>query len=98
MLDISTDITSLSHFKKNSLEHLKSLKKTGRPEILTVNGHPEVVIQDVASYQTLLEKADYVDTVKAIRAGMAAHERGEGVPFEEAFEEIAKKLSIDWKR
>ena len=56
-----------------------------------------MVVQDVASYQRLLEKADYVDTVNAIRAGMAAHERGEGVPFEEGFEAIAKKLGVDWK-
>ncbi len=33
---------------------------------------------------------DDVDTVRAIRAGMAAHERGEGVPFKQAFKDIAK--------
>ena len=27
MIDLSKDITSLSHFKKNTLEHLESLKK-----------------------------------------------------------------------
>ena len=79
MLDIAKDISSLTDFKRNTNEHLESLKKSGRPTVLTVNGHPEVVVQDVASYQALLVKADYVDTVNAIRAGMAAHEKGEGI-------------------
>jgi hypothetical protein len=58
----------------------------------------EVVVRDVASYQALLEKADYVDTVNAIRAGMAAHERGEGIDMRESIEAIAKKHGVLLKK
>jgi len=98
MLDIAKDISSLTDFKRNTNEHLESLKKSGRPAVLTVNGHPEVVVQDVASYQALLVKADYVDTVNAIRAGMAAHEKGEGIDMRESIEAIAKKHGILLKK
>ena len=41
-----TDIHSLTDFQRNVKDHLKHLKETGRPEILTVNGKAAVVVQD----------------------------------------------------
>ena len=42
--------------------------------------------------------ADYAETVAAIRAGMAAHERGEGIPMREALEAIANKAGFSLKK
>jgi PHD/YefM family antitoxin component YafN of YafNO toxin-antitoxin module len=50
------DITSLTDFAKNAKAHIKRLKRTGRPELLTVNGKAEVVIQNASAYQRLLEE------------------------------------------
>ena len=47
-----TDIASLTDFKRNTSEAIRRLKTTGQPRILTVNGRAEVVVQDVASYQS----------------------------------------------
>jgi PHD/YefM family antitoxin component YafN of YafNO toxin-antitoxin module len=49
------DIRSLTSFSRNIKAHLKRLKRTGRPELLTVNGKAEVVIQNAAAYQRLIE-------------------------------------------
>jgi PHD/YefM family antitoxin component YafN of YafNO toxin-antitoxin module len=48
------DIGSLTDFARNTKAHLKKLKRTGRPELLTVNGKAEVVVQSAAAYQRLL--------------------------------------------
>lgn len=86
-----TDTRSLTDFNRNSREHVERLRETGKPELLTVNGEAAVVIQDARAYQQLLCKADYAETVEAIRAGMAAHERGEGVDLLKALEDLATK-------
>jgi PHD/YefM family antitoxin component YafN of YafNO toxin-antitoxin module len=52
------DITSLTDFAKNAKAHIKRLKRTGRPELLTVNGKAEVVIQNASAYQCLLEELE----------------------------------------
>ena len=51
MLDINSDINSLSNFKRNTPEFLRQLKETGHPVVLTINGKAELVVQDTASYQ-----------------------------------------------
>ena len=48
------DIGSLTDFSRNTKAHLKRLKRTGRPELLTVNGKAEVVVQSAAAYQRLI--------------------------------------------
>lgn len=62
-----TDIHSLTGFLRNHKRHLSRLAKTGRPEVLTVNGEAKVVIQDAAAYQRLLEAIDQIDTERVIR-------------------------------
>ena len=57
MLDIKQDITSLSNFQRHTRVLLHRLKETGRPLVLTVNGAAELVVQDAASYQKLLDRA-----------------------------------------
>jgi PHD/YefM family antitoxin component YafN of YafNO toxin-antitoxin module len=52
------DIGSLTDFSRNTKAHLKRLKRTGRPELLTVNGKAEVVVQTASAYQRLLTSLD----------------------------------------
>jgi Antitoxin Phd_YefM, type II toxin-antitoxin system len=49
------DIRSLTDFARNTKAHLKRLRRTGRPELLTVNGKAEVVVQNAAAYQRWIE-------------------------------------------
>jgi antitoxin Phd_YefM of type II toxin-antitoxin system len=48
------DIGSLTNFNRNTKAHLKRLRRTGRPELLTVNGKAEVVVQSASAYQKLI--------------------------------------------
>ena len=52
------DIDSLTEFSQNMKANLKRLKRTGRPELLTVNGKAEVVIQSASAYQRLIESLE----------------------------------------
>ena len=58
MLDLANDIRSLSDFKRNTVELLDRLRKTGHPLVLTINGKAEVVVQDAAAYQALLDRVE----------------------------------------
>jgi prevent-host-death family protein len=49
------DILSLTEFHRHSREHINRLRESGRPQVLTVNGRAEVVVQDASAYQKLLE-------------------------------------------
>ena len=48
------DIGSLTDFTRNTKAHLKRLRRTGRPELLTVNGKAEVVVQSASAYERLV--------------------------------------------
>lgn len=52
------DIHSLTDFQRNTKAYVRKLKETGRPQVLTVNGKPEVVVQDAKAYQEILDQAE----------------------------------------
>lgn len=70
MLDLTSDIDSLSRFKRDTPEFIRRLKAQGRPVVLTVNGKAELVVQDAASYQRLLEIAERAERIEALRASV----------------------------
>jgi PHD/YefM family antitoxin component YafN of YafNO toxin-antitoxin module len=84
MLDLVKDIDSLTRFKRETPAFVKRLKKSGRPMVLTVNGRAELIVQDAAAYQELLEWAERAKAAEALRAALESAERGEGQPVEEA--------------
>ena len=55
-IDISKDIHSLSDFKRNTTEFVSQMRESGHPVVLTINGKAELVVQDAAAYQKLLDK------------------------------------------
>jgi PHD/YefM family antitoxin component YafN of YafNO toxin-antitoxin module len=62
------DIGSLTDFSRNTKAHLKRLRRTGRPELLTVNGKAEVVIQNASAYQGLIESLEKLERESAVLA------------------------------
>jgi PHD/YefM family antitoxin component YafN of YafNO toxin-antitoxin module len=52
------DIGSFTDFSRNAKAHIRRLKRTGRPELLTVNGKAEVVVQNASAYQRLIESLE----------------------------------------
>lgn len=70
MIDL-TEIRSLTEFKRHTAEFVERLRRTGRPQVLTVNGRAEVVVQDAASYQRLLDLLDRAEAIAGIRRGLS---------------------------
>lgn len=93
-MDLTRDIDSLTHFKRNTAEVIEQLKTTGEPMVLTVNGKAEVVVQDAAAYQRMLELVDRAEAVVGIKKGLDSIAGGEGIPAEEAFQRLRKKHGI----
>ncbi|MDT8369791.1 MAG: type II toxin-antitoxin system Phd/YefM family antitoxin [Longimicrobiales bacterium] len=72
------DIYSLSDFQRKTREHVDRLKKSGRPEVLTVHGRAELVVQDAESYQALLDALERAEALAGVRAGLDSVDRGGG--------------------
>ena len=64
------------------------IKKTGRPQILTVNGNPSVVVIDVAAWQK--DPLDYAETVAVIHKGLTQTRAHEGNKAGRFFDDLAQ--------
>lgn len=93
MLD-TRQIHPLTDFLRNHKAHMARLKETRIPEVLTVNGRAELVVQDAGSYQALLDRLHHMETLAAIREGIASAERGEMKPAEQVFAEMRAKYDL----
>jgi prevent-host-death family protein len=91
VLDIANDIQSLSHFKRNTAEVMQRMKETGKPVVLTVNGKAEVVVQDAAAYQRLMELADQAEMMEFLRQSKEEADAGQTVPAREFLSSLGKK-------
>jgi len=85
------DIHPLTDFLRNHKKHIEWLRSAGKPEVLTINGKAEIVIQDAASYQRLLDVIDQAEAVVGIRRGIESMERGEGRPMRALLSEMRKR-------
>ncbi len=90
MIDLSQDIHSLSDFKRRTSDFMTQMKESGRPVVLTVNGKAELVVQDAASYQELLERAAQVEMLEFLRKSREEIDAGRAVPMRAAIEALGK--------
>ena len=90
MIDLR-EVRSVTEFQRNLKDYVGRLKEKKSPMVLTINGRAEVVVQDAASYQALLDRLDRAETVAAIRQGMEQFERGEGIPLKQAERRLRKR-------
>jgi PHD/YefM family antitoxin component YafN of YafNO toxin-antitoxin module len=89
------NIRSLSDFQRNTKEHLRQLKETGKPEVLTVNGQAELVVQSAAAYQKLLDQVEPADAVEGLRELLIAADAGEnGIPPEQLLTAVRQRLGL----
>ena len=93
-LDIGKDIRSLSDFKRNSREFLERMRETGNPVVLTINGRAEVVVQDAASYQKLLNYIGDMEAREGIKRGLADVDGGRVTPIEKFEKDFRKRHGI----
>ena len=90
----ANDIYSLADFQRNTKEHVDRLTKTKRPEVLTIKGKAQLIVQDARAYEQIVEE---LVTIKKVNAA-AAFDRGEGRPVQEFFDEFEKNMSWQLKK
>lgn len=70
------NIHSLTDFQRNTAGHIKRLKDSGLPEVLTVKGRAELVVQTADAYQALLSRLELYESAAAVTRGL--HEIKDG--------------------
>jgi PHD/YefM family antitoxin component YafN of YafNO toxin-antitoxin module len=85
------DIRSLTDFQRNAREHIRRLKRTGQPEVLTVNGQAELVVQDARAYQTLLDRAEEAERRERLSRGIADYRAGRARDLDDALDDLEDK-------
>ena len=94
MLDIGKDIHSLSDFKRNTTNFIDQMRGSGHPLVLTINGKAEIVVQDAASYQKLLERMDQLEALEGVKRGLADAMAGRVTPLREFEKDFRKKRGL----
>ena len=94
MFDISKDIHSLSDFKRNTSDFLDRMRDSGHPLVLTINGKAQLVVQDAASYQKLLERVDEMESLEGIQRGLADFAGGRTTPLKQFEKEFREKRGL----
>jgi prevent-host-death family protein len=93
-MELHRDIHPLTDFKRNTAEFLNQLRETGAPVVLTINGKAEIVVQDARSYQRLHDLAERLETLQAVREGLASADRGEGCPMDDVFDALEQSIRV----
>ena len=92
-----SDIHSLSDFQRNTKDHIRKLKESGNPAVLTVNGEAEVVVQSAEAYQKLLDDQELLQSIRSVGRGLEQAKRGEGVPMRAFLKSLADEHGITLK-
>ncbi len=91
MLNLANDIRSLSDFKRNTVDLLDRLRRTGHPLVLTINGKAELVVQDANAYQALLDR---VEAIEGIQRGLTDVKAGRVKPARRVFSRLRRAHGI----
>ena len=83
-------IHPVSDFSRKPEEYIKRLKATGNPEVLTVNGKPEVIIQDAQAYEDMM---NLLDSLEKTALAAKEHEEGKGITADDAFCTLSKRIA-----
>jgi PHD/YefM family antitoxin component YafN of YafNO toxin-antitoxin module len=89
-----TNIHPITDFKRDTRTFVDRLKASGLPEVLTIEGRGELVVQDAAAYQRLVAAVDRAETISGIQQGLADVEAGRHVSLDEFEDAMRAKHSI----
>lgn len=87
------NIHSLTDFQRNTSDHIKRLKQSGLPEVLTVNGRAELVLQTADGYQALLNRLELHESAAAITRGLQDFKDGRSTTLDDFDKSMRSKLS-----
>jgi len=87
-------IQPVSEFIRNYRTVLTRIKDSRTPEVLTVNGVPECVIIDPATYQELLEMSERERVRRAVEEGLEDVRLGREEPADKVFAELREQFGL----
>lgn len=93
MIDLR-EVRSVTDFQRHAKEYVGKLRDSRTPLVLTVNGRAELVVQDAASYQDLLNRLEELENVAAIRVGLDEMKHGKTQPARKALKGLGTKLAV----
>jgi prevent-host-death family protein len=89
-----SDIHTLTDFKRRSTEMISELETTGRPQVLTVDGSPKVVVLGVDAFERMAQLAERAETIESVRRGLEDVRAGRSSPAAQVFEEVRRALKL----
>lgn len=93
-MNIIEDIKPLSTFKQKAADIIAHVKETQRPTFITVNGNVEVVLQDAAAYQEMVDLIEYLKNVQKIASAIDEADKGASLTADQAFSKFRANHKI----
>lgn len=93
-----TSVHPITEFKRSTPAFLARLHKTGLPEVLTVDGRGEVVIQDAAAYERMLERVVQAEAILGIQRGLEDEQAGRTMSLQQAGQKLRGLAVADRRR
>jgi PHD/YefM family antitoxin component YafN of YafNO toxin-antitoxin module len=94
MIDLSNHTDSLTNFQQDTPAFLDRLRQTGQPVVLTINGKAELVVQDAASYQKMLNQLERNETIKQVQEALDEINSGKGLSLDEFKQQVREKHGL----
>ena len=82
------------NFKTEHSQFVEQMRDSGRPLVLTINGKSELVVQDAAAYQKMLDRMDQLEAREGIQRGLADVEAGRVTPLREFEKQFRTKHGL----
>jgi len=90
LMNILTDIKSVSYLKSKTADLLKQINETGRPVVITQNGEPRAVLQDPKSYNNM---RNAIGILSLLSQGEDDIDNGRSKPQKDVFDHMEKSLT-----
>jgi hypothetical protein len=87
------DVHSLTDFHRKTKAVMQRLRRSGRPELLTINGKGVLVVQDAAAFAKMVEGFDRERMIEAVKVGIEQMEAGKTRPWKVAKKDIQARIA-----
>jgi prevent-host-death family protein len=92
------EFVPLPDFERNAKARISRVRRTRRPQVLTVNGRAAVIVQDASAYVDVLGALAEAEEAAAVREALRDLKAGKGRPIEDFAREFRARKSARGKR
>lgn len=86
---LDQDVHPLSEFRAKVTSFVQQVRRTHRPVVVTHRGRSAAVLIDVADYEAMLEKLEFIQDIRAAEDQL---DQGRGISHETAKQRVLSKL------